>query len=244
LITWAVLIPGLAHLSDDSLFPIFIIAAFGPFLAAILVVWIYSGRTALVSWLKKIFKLRISIWLYVTGIFIIPIVIGLLHFTLYRILGGEPDFSKAIPWYFYLLYLIPTALLTGGNEEPGWRGFALPGLLKWFHPIMAALILGLIHGAWHLPLMNHYNTTFTWYLFNIIPLTFLLNWFYLKSQRCIIPVMMFHGGTNVIGSFIPASMDVLNGFGSFMVLRGIVYWGLAIVLIIFTKGRLGYQKIK
>lgn len=141
----------------------------------------------------------------------------------------------------YSLGLIPTALLTGGNEEPGWRGFALPGLLQRFHPIIAVFILGIIHSAWHLPLMDHYQTTFIIYAFNVIGLTFLLNWFYLRSRKSIIPVMLLHAGTNVIGDFFPTPMVLLNGSATFMVLRGMVYWAIAITLIVITKGRLGYD---
>jgi membrane protease YdiL (CAAX protease family) len=36
-------------------------------------------------------------------------------------------------------------------EELGWRGFALPHLLKKFDPLSAALILGIMWWAWHLP---------------------------------------------------------------------------------------------
>jgi hypothetical protein len=36
-------------------------------------------------------------------------------------------------------------------------------------------------------------------------------------------------------------MDVLGGVGTFVFLRAVVYWGIAIVLLIVTKGRLGYD---
>ena len=36
-------------------------------------------------------------------------------------------------------------------EELGWRGFALPQLLKKFDPLTAAVILGTMWWAWHLP---------------------------------------------------------------------------------------------
>ena len=88
--------------------------------------------------------------------------------------------------------------------------------------------------------MDQRNTTFAWYLFDVIPLTFILNWVYLKSRKSVVPVMLLHAGTNVIQVFIPTPMDVLGGFGAFMFLRGLVYWGIAIVLLIVTKGRLGY----
>jgi membrane protease YdiL (CAAX protease family) len=239
-ITWAILIPALRIAPPDYELLFFVVAAFGPFASAIIVIGTNYGKSELRRWLSQIFTWRVPVTLYLAGAFFIPIGIGVSQFILYILLGGKPDFSEAIPWYLYLLYLIPTALLTGGNEEPGWRGLALPALLERFHPVLAALILGAIHAAWHLPLMGHYDTTFGWYLFNVLPLTVLLNWFYLKSRGSVIPVMLLHAGTNVISSFIPTEEDVLGGVGDFMLLRGIVYWSIAIVLLIITKGRLGY----
>ena len=240
-ITWAILIPALVMVPEEWQILFIIAAAFGPFLAAVITIWTNRGRAVLGRWLRQIFTLRIPIILYLAGAFVFPIGLGILHYGLYRVLGGKPDFSDAIPWYLYLLYLIPTALLTGGNEEPGWRGLALPALLERFHPIVAAIILGFIHSAWHLPLMNHYDTTFGWYLLNVIPLTFMLNWFYCRSRKSVLPVMLLHAGTNVIGSFFPTPMDVLSGLGTYMVLRSIVYWAIAIVLVIVTKGKLGHD---
>ena len=240
-ITWVILIPALSTVPEDRQVPFFVLGAFGPFLAAIVVIWAHKGQIELRRWLRQAFTLRIPVVLYLAGAFFLPIGIGVLQYGLYRILGGAPDFSTAVPWYLYLLYLLPTALLTGGNEEPGWRGFALPALLERLHPVLASLTLGLIHSAWHLPMMSHYDTTFGWFLFDVIPLTFMLNWLYLKSRKSVIPVMLLHAGTNVISAFIPTPVDVLGGLGTYMLLRGIVYWSIAIVLVIVTKGRLGYD---
>jgi membrane protease YdiL (CAAX protease family) len=226
---------------DDRQIPFFVLAAFGPFVAAVVTLWAFQGRRALGCWLRAIFRPRVPVLLYLAGAFLLPLAIGGLHFGLYWVLGGSPDFSEAIPWYQYLAYLIPTALLTGGNEEPGWRGFALPALLERLHPLLAALILGVTHSFWHLPLMGYYGTTIGWYLFNVIPLTVLLNWFYCRSRNSVWPVMLLHAGTNVIGSFLPAPTNVLGGFADYMVLRGLVYWSMAIVLTIVTRGTLGTE---
>ena len=43
-------------------------------------------------------------------------------------------------------------LWIGLGEEPGWRGFALPRLLSGRSALAAALIVGVIHMVWHLPL--------------------------------------------------------------------------------------------
>jgi hypothetical protein len=53
--------------------------------------------------------------------------------------------------------------------------------------------------------------------------------------------MLFHAGTNVIERFFPTPMDVLGTWGDPTVLRGLVYWLMAIVLIIATRGQLGWK---
>ena len=210
-----------------------------PFLAAIIVIWIFQGWAGLRDWLGKTFRLRIPLMRYLEGALLLPLVIGGLHYGLYRLLGGVPDFSIANPLTRYPANLLLVAIMFGGNEEPGWRGFALPALLERLHPLLASIVLGSIHSAWHLPLLSHYGTTIGWYLFNVIPLTIILNWFYLYSRRSVIPVMLLHASTNVIENFIPTPIVVLGGFGTWTVLRGMVYWLMAIVIVIFTKGKLG-----
>jgi membrane protease YdiL (CAAX protease family) len=240
LITWSFMIPWAKGPQPADIFPL-IPAGYGPFLAAVIVIWISKGRTELCHWLVRIFKLRIPVILYLAGAFFLPFVIGGLQYGLYLILGGEPDFSLAKSWSDYPGELLGVALLLGGNEEPGWRGFALPALLERFHPLLAALVLGVIHSFWHLPLLSVYGDSLGWYLFNVIPLTVILNWFYLKSRGSVIPVMLLHAGTNVIANFVPTPDVVLNGIGTSTVLRGMVYWMMAIVIVILTKGRLGCE---
>jgi membrane protease YdiL (CAAX protease family) len=240
-ISWSILIPALSVLPEARLTLFYILAAFGPFLSAVITTWISKGRAELRQWLRQAFRLRIPIILYLAGVLLLPLVIGVLHYGLYRVLGGDSDFSTSLPWYLYLFNLLLVTLLYGGNEEPGWRGYALPALLERVHPVLAAIILGAIHTAWHLPLLSQYGTTFWWYLFNLVPLTFVLNWLYLKSRKSVIPVMLLHASTNVIGNFVPTPMVVLGGLGTYMVLRGFVYWAMAIVIVVLTKARLGYE---
>lgn len=231
--TWAFMIPATTIVQDLDML-LLIISAFGPFLAALATVRLFEGKEKLRSWLGTVFRFKIPALLYLAGAILIPLLIGGLQYGLYVILGGAPAWSEAEPWYRYLSFLIPTALLTGGNEEPGWRGYALPLLSKLTSPLLAGLILGVVHSLWHLPLMGRYGTNMLWYLFNLIPLTYLFNWFYLKSRGSIWPVMLFHAGTNVIERFIPAPGVVLGAWGDETVLRGIVYWAMVLVLVAVT----------
>ncbi len=142
--------------------------------------------------------------------------------------------------------LVLTTLFTGGNEEPGWRGFALPRLLKWHSPLIASLVLGVIWVAWHLPVFFTEewggDTPFVWFLVNVLGLSIIMTWLFLRPGRSVIPAMLFHGGTNVVGSYFPLTTDVVPGAPDFFVLRGSVYWAIAIALLIVTRGGLGLER--
>ncbi len=107
--TWAFMIPAVNSAPEQYRTPLIIVAAFGPFLAALVTKRIFEGKDKLRRWLKSIFRFKIPVSLYLTGAFIIPLLIGLLQFILYRVLGGTPGFQDAQPWFLYLFSLIPTA---------------------------------------------------------------------------------------------------------------------------------------
>ncbi len=219
---------------------------FGPFLSAVFVIWIVEKRVGLHHWFHRTFRLRINILWYLLGALFLPIGVVLLYFGLYSLLGGKPDFLNAPLWWLYPLILLIAMLFAGGNEEPGWRGFALPKLLTKRNPLTASLILGIIWVAWHTPVFfnpswDGYGTSFGWFLLNTVGLSFIMTWLYCRSSRSVFPVMLFHQATNTIWNYFPMPDDVLTGMDDFLVLKTIVYWTIAIVLIIATKGRLGYQ---
>ena len=53
-----------------------------------------------------------------------------------------------------LTFLVRLVNPTDGplGEEPGWRGFALPGLQSRYSPLAATTILAVVVAGWHLPL--------------------------------------------------------------------------------------------
>ena len=60
--------------------------------------------------------------------------------------------SMSAAMAFMFAKLFTAALLTGGNEEYGWRGVLLPILQKAANPLVATLVLGVVWELWHLPL--------------------------------------------------------------------------------------------
>jgi membrane protease YdiL (CAAX protease family) len=224
---------------------LYFVGVFGPFFSAIIVTWITESKSGLWQWLRRTFNFRISIGWYLLGGLLGPICVSFYQFSLYLLLGGESDFSKANPWWNYFISVPIGALFAGGNEEPGWRGFALPQLLKKQHPLVASLFLGIMWAIWHIPFTFStggenidYNWS-AWFIINTTGLSIIMTWLYFKSSMSVIPVMLFHQGTNHIWHYFQMPSDVISGLPDWIVLKTIVYWTIAIILVIVTKGRLG-----
>jgi len=151
-ISWTIWISVRLFLAQKGVFhPFYFVGVFGPFLSAVIVTGIAERWSGLRQWFHKTFNFRINIgWYLIVGL-LGPIGVALFQLGLYLFLGGEPDFSKAYPWWKYFIIVPITALFAGGNEEPGWRGFALPQLLKRQSPLVASLFLGLMWAIWHIP---------------------------------------------------------------------------------------------
>jgi len=124
---------------------------FGPLIAALIVV--ATLRRSPWRWFLGLFKWRVHVgwYLLVLGLPVAMVVVasGLFAALGYTIdLGLLPERLAS----FAPLYVV-MAVIGGGNEEPGWRGFGLPTLQARLTPLSATLLLGIIWALWHLPLL-------------------------------------------------------------------------------------------
>ena len=259
-IIWMVLLPTLVFPERaEQLDFLLLIAAYAPFLAGIITTLIYEGHAGLWSWLKSIFKWRIPVVWYLVGGVLINFLFVALHIGLYLLLGGHILLANGdTPWYGYLVIFPVSVFLgfpfgSGLGEEAGWRGFALPKLLECFSPITASIILGVIWGLWHIPalLMSSWEGASQGILLFIyvIPLSMIMTWVYCRSRGSAIPVMLMHTGGNLYGSMLSSSLVMetvlVDSPGlDFTILKTVYYTVVAIVLLIVTKGRLGYSSEK
>lgn len=127
--------------------PLFILAVYAPALAALTVLALYGGVSAIGPFAKRLLLWRISpIWLafVVLGIPAVSVVGA-------AIKGGPLVAPIPEGGMSGLLGGLAFMLLLGPVEELGWRGVALPILQRHMAPIWAGIVLGLIWGIWHLP---------------------------------------------------------------------------------------------
>lgn len=233
-ISWVVWSPLLVfgqEISAASL--LIIIGGFGPLLSAVIVTWIVEGRAGLRE-LRNQVKWRVGVGWYLVAL-LLPIVIAFLVYGLYLLVGGTPaDFSSVPSWYIYPIGLLFVFFLGGGNEEPGWRGFALPRLLTDHSPLVASLILGLLWAFWHFPLFfaegsPQAELPFELYLPHVLGITIIFTWLYLKTNGSLFIAMLYHAGLNTVAGYFP--MESI-GFIHPLAYAVIVEWVIAIILVI------------
>ena len=183
LISWPVWVLGKALLPENLSVITLILGAFGPFIAGMIILRITSGGPGLKKWLKRVFNFRINIIWYLLGGFILPFLIAGVHHIIYLAFGGKSGIVFSTGWMAYFALLISTTLLTGGNEEPGWRGYITPVLLNRFNPIVTCIIVGIGWAGWHAPLYflegwGGNDQPFIWLLIYCIPLSMILTWLF------------------------------------------------------------------
>ena len=126
----------------------------GPLLAVLILLPIIGGWPALKELFRRIVLWRVG-WVWYLVVLAGPVVLTLVAVWINLMLGAKPledfqmpDAAGLVARFVFIFFWI------GLGEEPGWRGFVLPRLLVGRSALSAALILGMIHSVWHLPLLG------------------------------------------------------------------------------------------
>lgn len=226
-----------APLLDGGIIP------YGPAFAAVIALAVTSGRQGLRDFWRRLTQWRAG-WWYIAGPMII-VAFLLAAFVTNLLLGATVASPPQIPSTEVLLQLL---LLGGLWEEIGWTGYALPELQLRFAnykngPLVAALILGMFRGVWHLPL--YLNGTLPWYdvvFFAGFALQVFISWIYNKTRGSVPAVMLFHYFSNVLIGSTMLLVFSGNEKTSYYVL--FVAWAFlaAIVIAWGSQFRLGWDE--
>jgi uncharacterized protein len=204
-----------------------VVGGFGPALAA----WIVTRHSGVSvrAWAKQIIQWRVKPRFYVYA-FGLPALLWAAMNGVLVMLGRQVDLSlvgERLP--LYLGTLVFVALVGGGFEEPGWRGFALPRLQNRFKtPVRATLVLAFFWGLWHLPL---YGLGFVGPMFYAFFYTYLYN-----KTRSVLLCIVLHGGFTAALDNLILTTDSLTVD---LVILGTLVAG-TLVLIVATRGQLGH----
>jgi hypothetical protein len=182
---------------------------------------------------------------YYLAALIVPAVFVSAVILIVQALGlGEFRWSEA-NWFVYLMLLVialPVTLFTFG-EEYGWRGYLLPRLLP-LGEIRASVLLGVIWGVWHLPLILaglNYPGVNVWmaiivFTFVTVALSFTYTWFYVASSGSVLVAAVFHASTNQFSDtfWVPPFLSGTNPFAPSLVSAVLI---MALVVVVYRLFR-------
>ena len=117
----------------------------GPSLSGLFLTRLIDGQSGLRDLFSRMFKYRAGRWYAVLLIPPALVLIILLLLKAFVSAAFTPNF-----FLFGIFFGVPAGLL----EEIGWTGFAFPKMSSWQNPLATAILLGLLWGLWHLPVID------------------------------------------------------------------------------------------
>jgi uncharacterized protein len=234
LISWSiwgadrVLLPGA---SRELRVAVHTVGLCGPTLAALVLTGLLYGRRGVFDLLKRIARWRVGIGWYLFAL-LSTLIIGLTAIGMHTLAGGmTPPMNQLV---FAAQALLP--LPAGLPEEYGWRGFALPHLLKKRSALTSSLIIALFWVVWHIPISPALKSVsfFGLFLLEVVPLSVLFSWLYINSRGSILVVVLYHLVANAV-------VEVLNIPGSLPLWA--IYVGMNWLLAAAIAARYGVSRL-
>jgi membrane protease YdiL (CAAX protease family) len=254
--SWIVLIPFV--LSEWDILPksfsfAFVLNPFvGPFLAAFIMTGITEGRAGVLRLIRSCTQVRIGWQWYLFILLGIPalFLLGII------ILPGALASFQGLPPHFLVVYLVTFVVIffLGGplGEELGWRGFALPRMQPRCGPLWGTLLLGVLWVFWHLP---HFltsaqrggpGTSFATFLTNfpifslmVMAMAIIFTWVFNHTRGSLFIAILLHASINTFSIVTPLFAAPIVTSTDLAILIGV---GVpALLIVILTRGRLGYQ---
>jgi membrane protease YdiL (CAAX protease family) len=247
-------------LSETAGNVLFLLATFsGPTVAALIVTGMTEGRAGLKRLLKRCVQWRVRPQWYLVALSI-NLLIWLLAYT--ALIGPQLLVEAVTHASLLLTTFLPLVafgiIIPSIAEEPGWRGFALPRLQQRHGPVVASLILGTLHGLWHLPVLLTINfgplplANYVPFMLTAVFATFIYTWVYNNTGGSILLAILLHAASNAasqwLGTLLSESghQPPQEGAAGFLAttnwINVIAYGLVALLLIVATCGRLGYQR--
>lgn len=188
-----------------SMFPVMLL---GPSGAAILLTRIADGREGLRDLFLRMIRVRAGAW-YGT-LLIPPAVIVSVLFLLEK--TASPVFAPNL-FLAGLAFGVPAGLL----EEIGWTGYAFPKMCARQSAVRAAILLGMLWGAWHLPVIDYLGTAtphgrywFPYFCAFVLAMTamrVLIAWTYTNTESVTLAQLMHISSTGSLVVFSPNKVD-------------------------------------
>ena len=222
----------------------------GPTLASVIVIAATEGRAGLAVFFRRYLQWKAGIFWWFIVLFGILLSLNVVASVIIGLSIWKEFFRNlALMLPTYLISLVIGVILGPLWEEPGWRGFALPRLQEQYGPLVGSVILGLIWALWHAP-----GYLGGWMLSNVpallvysIGFSIIATWIYNNTRGSILLMILLHSSSNAAISVgarvLPTDLSpAMHAFVYSGWIPAIMGGVITILILVFTKGRLGYLK--
>jgi hypothetical protein len=174
--------------------------AFGPLVAALIVIPISQGLPGLRELGLRMIRWRVRWYWYAVALGL-PLAVHLATVGLNIATGaGVPTLTLTSLTTFLLVFAVRLVNPTDGplGENPGWQGFALPGLQGFgYSPLLATMILAPLVSLWHLPLFfmeegGLQPSVLVGGLVATVAVTFWYTWLFNRTGGSVLLVILAH----------------------------------------------------
>ena len=227
-------------------------------LPAFLVTAATGGKEGVRDLLNRLLRWRVGIRWYLVALFGLPVAMLLAAIPF---LGVAPLETLAQNWSLLFTVFLPGVILpflhTNLWEELGWAGFLQSTLQERRGPLLASIMVAPVFTLFHLPAyfvagwivdehtpLSELPTVLLDYVVvvSVFAIFFraLAIWLYNVTGRSVLMVGLFHAAFNMITGqkIMPELVPGLNS----NLLAAAVVTVLAVLAVVFTRGRLGYVR--
>jgi membrane protease YdiL (CAAX protease family) len=218
-------------------------------LPAFLVVAALQGKDGVLDLAKRSLRWRVGAGWYLIALLVIPIVSVLSASLIYGVGLLQVLVNK---WQYVFTLILPDLLIRvvflNTLEEIGWLGFLQARLQDEYGPWQACLLVEIPFAFWHFPgLLGDTGGQISLALilggvFAVFQLCgrFVTLWLYNNSNRSVLMAALFHATFNTTINMYAGQALPVPAESWFFIVSGVLATA-AILIVIFTKGRLAYK---
>ena len=238
-LSWGLWIPVLL-LDPDAAQWTLVLGGFGPAVAAAVMVRL-EGRS-LRSWLRGIVVFRVPASRYVAAVSV-PVAVVAVQVAVAAATGTPVSLGELpLGLLEFVAVFVIVALLGGGQEEFGWRGWLQPVLQQRTSPLSAAMVVGVVWAVWHAPLFWLYGAydqiVVYFYVPTTVGLSVVIALLWNRSRQSVIIAIALHASFNAAnGLFVVGGQAAADPAVQFMA-QGVlaVMWVTAAVVLTVKHG--------